>query len=74
MLAVNRLSNAYSIIEGCREEILSDLSVDKIGGQIPVLGIPFNMMCAKAMTYQLGILFAMLSARSVVRIQDNLND
>jgi len=51
------------IIEGCSEEILSDLLIDKIGGQIPILGIPFNMMCAKAMTWRLGILFTMLSAR-----------
>lgn len=51
------------ILEGCSEEILSDLLFDKIGGQIPILGIPFNMMCAKAMTWRLGILFTMLAAR-----------
>lgn len=51
------------ILEGCSEEILSDLLIDKIGGQIPIIGIPFNMMCAKAMTWRLGILFTMLSAR-----------
>ena len=51
------------ILEGCSEEILSDLLFDKIGGQIPILGIPFNMMCAKAMTWRLGILFTMFAAR-----------
>lgn len=51
------------VVEGCSEEILSDFVFDKIGGQIPIIGIPFNMMCAKAMTWRLGILFTMLSAR-----------
>lgn len=51
------------ILEGCSEEFLSDILFDKIGGQIPILGIPLNMMCAKAMTWRLGILFTMLAAR-----------
>ena len=62
------------IIEGCSEEILSDLLVDKIGGQIPVLGIPFNMMCAKAMTWRLGTLFTMLSARGQEVSIDNVKN
>ncbi len=63
-----------SIVEGCSEEILSDLLVDKIGGQIPILGIPFNMMCAKAMTWRLGTLFTMLAARGQEVNVDNVKN
>lgn len=73
---INEIRNIYGlpdidikalrpIIEGCSSDIIADLIVDKIGGHIPVLGIPFNMMCAKAMTWRLGILFTMLSARGL---------
>lgn len=51
------------IIKGCSSEILSDMLLDKILGQIPVLGFGTNMLCAKAMTWRLGLLFGMLSAR-----------
>lgn len=51
------------IIEGCKSEILADILVDKLIGQIPVLGIAANIMCAKTMTWRLGILFGMLAAR-----------
>ena len=32
-------------------------------GQIPVIGFGANIICAKAMNWRLGILFAMLSSR-----------
>lgn len=51
------------IVKGCSTEILADIVLDKIVGQIPVIGIGANMICAKAMTWRLGILFAMISAR-----------
>lgn len=51
------------IVKGCSSEILTDLVLDKIVGQVPVIGIASNMICAKAMTWRLGLLFAMLSAR-----------
>lgn len=51
------------IIEGCKTEILADILVDKLIGQIPVVGIAANVMCAKTMTWRLGILFGMLAAR-----------
>lgn len=44
-------------------EVLTDLVVDKALGNIPVVGVYFNAICAKAMTWRLGTLFAMLSAR-----------
>ena len=51
------------IIKGCRTEILSDLLLDKVIGQIPLIGIASNIICAKAMTWRLGLMFAMVSAK-----------
>lgn len=51
------------IISGCSSEILTDIVIDKILGQIPLLGIGANIICAKTMTWRLGLVFAMLSAR-----------
>lgn len=51
------------IISGCTSELLSDIVLDKVIGQIPVIGFGANIICAKAMTWRLGILFAMLSSR-----------
>lgn len=36
---------------------------DKFLGNVPLVGIYFNAICAKTMTWRLGILFTMLSAR-----------
>lgn len=52
-----------SIVKGISNEILFDLIADKALGQIPVIGIYFNAITAKTMTWRLGILFAVLSAR-----------
>lgn len=52
-----------TIIKGIKEEILFDIVADKVLGQIPLVGIYFNAICAKAMTWRLGILFSMLSSR-----------
>ncbi len=51
------------VLKGCGDEILSDMVIDKIIGQVPVIGVAANMICAKAMTWRIGILFGMLSAR-----------
>ena len=51
------------IVDGCKSEILADIIVDKLIGQIPVIGIAANVMCAKTMTWRLGLLFGMLAAR-----------
>ena len=53
----------FPVIKGASSEILSDLIFDKLIGQIPVVGIASNIMCAKAMTWRVGLLFAILSAR-----------
>lgn len=51
------------VINGCKQELLADMVLDKLIGNIPILGLPANMVCARAMTWRLGILFGMLSAR-----------
>ncbi len=51
------------VVKGASSEILADLFLDKFIGQIPVVGIASNIMCAKAMTWRIGLLFAILSAR-----------
>ena len=51
------------ILSGCTSEIFADIVVDKVIGQIPLIGIGANIMCAKTMTWRLGLVFAMLSAR-----------
>ncbi|MBQ3845828.1 MAG: hypothetical protein II817_12800 [Bacteroidales bacterium] len=51
------------ILDGCKSEIIADLVVDKVVGQIPIVGIAANIMCAKTMTWRLGILFGMLAAK-----------
>lgn len=51
------------LINGCKSEILADIILDKVVGQIPLIGIAANVMCAKTMTWRLGLLFAMLSSR-----------
>ena len=52
-----------SIVKGISSELLFDVVADKVLGQVPLLGIYFNAICAKTMTWRLGILFTMLSAR-----------
>ncbi len=51
------------VIKGCSSEIMTDMVVDKVLGNIPLIGLPANMICAKAMTWRLGIMFGMLAAR-----------
>lgn len=51
------------IIKGCRQELLADIVLDKLIGNLPILGLPANMISAKAMTWRLGLLFGMLSSR-----------
>ena len=52
-----------TFINGCKDEVLMDLVVDKIVGNIPIVGIPANMISARAMTWRLGLVMGMLSAR-----------
>lgn len=52
-----------AIVKGISSELIFDVVADKILGQVPLVGIYFNAICAKTMTWRLGILFTMLSAR-----------
>jgi len=54
---------ATNIIKGIIGEIFVDIAFDKFMGNIPLVGIYFNAICAKNMTWRLGILFTMLAAR-----------
>lgn len=51
------------VLKGCKQELLADMVLDKVVGNLPLIGLPANMLCAKAMTWRLGILFGMLAAR-----------
>lgn len=55
--------DAINVIKGILPEVIADFFLDKVLGNIPLIGIYFNAICAKAMTWRLGILFSMLSAR-----------
>lgn len=50
------------ILKNITSEILFDIVFDKVAGQIPIIGIYFNAICAKALTWRLGILFAICSS------------
>ncbi len=52
-----------TLIKNIMSEIIFDIVNDKILGNIPIIGIYFNVICAKTLTWRLGILFAMLSSR-----------
>lgn len=52
-----------TIVKGISSELLFDIVADKFLGNVPLIGIYFNAICAKTMTWRLGILFTMLSAR-----------
>lgn len=63
-----------AVTKGVSSELLFDFAFDKIAGQIPIAGIYFNAICAKAMTWRLGILFAILSAQGDTVTQENVSD
>ena len=44
-------------------EVLLDIALDKFLGNVPVIGIYFNAICAKTLTWRFGTLFAFLSSR-----------
>jgi hypothetical protein len=51
------------VIKNILSECLFDLAVDKVLGYVPIIGVAANVICAKTMTWRLGILFTMLSSR-----------
>ncbi len=63
-----------ALLKNITPELLADLVIDKFLGNVPVAGIYFNAICAKAMTWRLGTLFAMLSARGEEIHYDKMQD
>lgn len=57
-------SEMIPVLKKLLPEIFVDLALDKFLGQIPILGIYFNLICAKTMTWRLGMLFTFLSSRT----------
>lgn len=55
--------DALKVIANIIPEVLSDAIFDKVLGNVPVIGVYFNAICAKQMTWRLGTLFTLLSAR-----------
>lgn len=58
---------ATPILKSITTELFGDIVIDKVIGNLPLIGIPANIIAAKAMTWRLGILFgigALHSSRS----------
>ncbi len=66
--------SAVPLLRGICKEILIDIAMDKLLGQIPVAGIYFNAICAKALTWRLGMLFTIISSRGEDINYSNLSD
>lgn len=49
------------VLKGTYNDLLFDILFDKVLGQIPLLGIYFNYICAKSLMWRMGILCAMCS-------------
>ena len=62
------------VIKNILSECLFDIAFDKVVGYIPIVGIYTNVMCAKTLTWRLGILFAMLASRGEEVVSDKVKD
>lgn len=62
------------ILGGLLKEILVDLAVDKVMGHIPVAGVYFNAISAKALTWRLGMLVTIVSSRGEDFTKGNLSE
>lgn len=56
------------------KEIIVDIAVDKVMGSIPVAGVYFNAISAKALTWRLGMITAILSSRGSEINRDVVSD
>lgn len=65
---------AMPLISSICKEILIDIVMDKILGQIPVVGVYFNAICAKALTWRLGMVFTIISSRGEEINYNNFSD
>lgn len=55
--------DALKVIANILPEVLNDAIFDKVLGNVPVIGVYFNAICAKQMTWRLGTLFTLLASR-----------
>ena len=56
------------------KEILLDFAVDKVLGHIPIAGVYFNAISAKALTWRLGMLVAVVSSKGEEFTKENLGN
>jgi uncharacterized protein (DUF697 family) len=54
--------HARALLSGVGGVVLVDVVVDKVLGQVPILGMPLNYFCAKIMTWRLGALFTLFAS------------
>lgn len=57
------IKDFFPVASSMLKEIVVDLAVDKVIGSVPVAGIYFNAVSAKALTWRLGMIIAIVSAR-----------
>lgn len=62
------------VLSGMFKEILMDIAVDKVLGHVPVAGIYFNAISAKALTWRLGMLVTIISSRGEEFNKTNLSN
>lgn len=55
------LSSFGPVFKALSNELLFDVLFDKVLGNVPLVGIYFNYICAKSLTWRLGMLCAMCS-------------
>lgn len=55
--------DGIKVLANILPEVLTDILFDKFLGNVPVVGVYFNAVCAKQMTWRLGTLFSMLASR-----------
>lgn len=55
--------NFSSMFGSLFKEILVDIAIDKVMGHVPVAGVYFNAISAKALTWRLGMLITIISSR-----------
>ncbi|MBR6619569.1 MAG: hypothetical protein IKK85_04440 [Clostridia bacterium] len=68
-------SKDFSSVASCLfKEILVDIAIDKVMGQIPVAGIYFNAISAQALTWRLGMVTTILSARGDTLNNESVSD
>lgn len=66
--------NLFPVVGSMLKEIIIDIAVDKVMGNIPVAGIYFNAVAAKALTWRLGMITAIISARGDELSYTNLSE